>query len=334
MIIMKLPALAIHQQLGFLLDHQPPQMHLVLITREDPLLPLARLRARSQLQEIRLDDLRFTTTETADFLGKIMGLNLSDNEVALLERRTEGWIAGLQLAALSMQGHTDLHGFVQSFTGSSRFVLDYLIEEVFDRQAPDIKEFLLSTSVLEQLAGPLCNAVTQREDGQIFLETLEQANLFIIPLDQSRGWYRYHRLFAELLRNRLRTSRPADEALLHGRASRWYEAEGLTPEAIHHALAAQAWGRAAALIGQAADGLLRRGELLTLVRWFRKIPPELINGHPELGLSFVWALLLSGRYDDAGQLLTLYESAADPSSILLGQIANAQAFLRGALSRG
>jgi len=198
---------AIHQQLAFLLDHQPANLHLVIITREDPLIPIPRLRARGQVLEIRQDDLRFTTAETAEFLERVMGLSIFSDEIAALERRTEGWIAGLQLAALSMRGRDDLSGFIQAFTGSSRFILDYLIEEVFERQSPDVKDFLLKTSILERLSGPLCDVVAEVTVSQDLLKTLEQANLFIVPLDQSRVWYRYHRLFAELLRHRLRPAR-------------------------------------------------------------------------------------------------------------------------------
>jgi LuxR family maltose regulon positive regulatory protein len=195
--------LPIHQQLAFIVEHQPAQMHLVIITREDPPLPIARLRARGQLVEIRQADLRFSLDECADFLNKVMGLNLSSDNIAALESRTEGWVAGLQLAAVSMQGRDDLTGYVQAFTGSNRFVLDYLMEEVCDRQTPDVKDFLLKTSILERLSAPLCDAVTEKADSQHTLEMLEQANLFIVPLDQDCMWYRYHRLFADLLRQRL-----------------------------------------------------------------------------------------------------------------------------------
>jgi LuxR family maltose regulon positive regulatory protein len=256
-----------------------------------------------------------------------MDLTLSLDEITALERRTEGWVAGLQLAALSMQGQADLRGFVQSFTGSSRFVLDYLIEEVFEQQSPETKDFLLQTSILKELSGPLCNMVAEIDNSQEQLEALEQANLFIVPLDQSRGWYRYHRLFAELLRNRLRSSKPEEENRLHERASHWYETEGLIAEAIRHALAAQDWGSAAGLIRQAADGLLRRGELVTLIGWYRKIPAELIHGHPDFGLAYAWALLLSGQYDEASELLAVFENTAGANTVLMGQVATAQAFM-------
>ncbi len=228
---------AIHQQLAFLLDHQPANMHVVVLTREDPLLPIARLRARGQLLELRQDDLRFTADETADFLQRGIGRSLGSEQIAALEHRTEGWIAGLQLAVISMQGHSDISDFIQAFTGSSRFILDYLLEEVFDGQPPEAQDFLLKTSILDRLSGPLCNAITNRTDSQEWLERLEQANLFIVPLDSSRGWYRYHHLFADLLGHRLRLSElKVDE--LHQRASRWYEAAEFLQNAVEHSLGA------------------------------------------------------------------------------------------------
>jgi LuxR family maltose regulon positive regulatory protein len=322
----------IHQQIAALLEHQPPQMHLVLITREDPLLPLSRLRARGQMLEIRREDLRFTPGETADFLKRVMGLPLSVAEITALERRTEGWITGLQLAALSMQGRDDLGGFVQAFTGSSRFILDFLIEEVYECQSPEVKDFLLRTSILDRLSGSLCNAVTGKNNSQELLEALEQANLFIVPLDQSREWYRYHRLFSELLRDRLRSSTPGDEVELHVRASRWFEARGLATEAIQHALDASDWERVAKLISKAAEGMLNRGELITLIGWFQKVPEELIRSQPDFGMAYAWALLLLGRLDEAEELLACFEEIGGSVPLLLGQVASAQA--HAARSRG
>ena len=316
----------IHRQMTYLLDHLPPQIHLVILTREDPLLPVARMRARGQVLEIRQDDLRFTAEETADFLKRVMGLSLSSDEFAALERCTEGWIAGLQLAALSMQGRSDISGFIQAFTGSSRFILDYLVEEVFERQSPDVKDFLLKTSILEQLSGPLCDVVAEKNACQELLEALERANLFIVSLDQSRTWYRYHRLFAESLRHRLRTSHPNSELELHRRASQWFEAKGLTSESIQYALAAQDWERAAKLIGLAADSLLKRGELVTLIGWCQQVPEGLIRSQPEFGMSYAWALLLLGKFDEAEELLADYEEIAHSAPVLLGQVAAAQAY--------
>jgi len=317
---------SIHQLIAALLEYQPPQMHLILITRQDPLLPLARLRARRQMLEIRQEDLRFTTNETADFLKRVMGLVLMTDDLAALERRAEGWIAGLHLAALSMQGRADLKGFVQDFTGSSRFILDYLIEEVYERQTPEVKEFLLQTSILERLHSSLCEAVTGKGNSQELLETLEQANLFIVPLDQSRGWYRYHRLFAELLRDRLNASIPGAEKQLFTRACQWFEAQELTTEAVQYALAAKDWESASRLIVQASDDLLKRGEMATLIGWVQKVPEELIRSRPDLGMSYAWTLLLSGRLDKAEEMLIELEEIGTTAPSLLGQVTAAQAY--------
>ena len=229
---------SVDDALTFLLEHQPPQMRLVIATREDPALPLARLRARGQMIELRAADLRFTPAEAAEFLNRVMGLNLSAEDIAALESRTEGWIAGLQLAALSMQGLQDAASFIKSFTGSHHFVLDYLIEEVLGQQSEKIQSFLLRTSILDRMCGSLCDAVLldPSTSGQEILEHLEHANLFIVPLDNERRWYRYHHLFGDLLRQRLGT--PALLSEYHLRASQWHEDHGDLPEAFHHALSA------------------------------------------------------------------------------------------------
>ena len=235
--------------LTFLLEHLPPQMHLVIATREDPHLPLARLRARGQLTELRAADLRFTPAEAAEFLNQVMGLNLSAEDIAALETRTEGWIAGLQLAALSMQGHRDAASFIKSFTGSHHFVLDYLVEEVLQQQSESVQTFLLRTSILDRLCGPLCDAVLldPSASGQETLEYLEHANLFIVPLDNERRWYRYHHLFADVLRMHLKAEQPDQVSALHRRASEWYEHNGSMDNAIRHALAAGDFERAAGI---------------------------------------------------------------------------------------
>ena len=230
-----LDAPPVDQAVAFLLEYLPPQMHLVIASRQDPPLPLARLRARGQMTELRAADLRFTSAEAATFLNTAMGLSLSEAQIAAMETRTEGWIAGLHLAALSMQGRADTGAFVASFSGSHRFVLDYLVEEVLQRQSASVREFLLSTAILDRLCGPLCDAVTQdpAAAGQKTLVTLERANLFIVPLDNERRWYRYHHLFSELLRQRLHQQLPADTITeLHIRASIWYEANDLELEAF------------------------------------------------------------------------------------------------------
>jgi LuxR family maltose regulon positive regulatory protein len=237
----------IHEAITYLLDHLPPRLHLVITTRADPPLPLSRLRARGQLVELRAADLRFTLEEATVFLNQLMGLGLSTEEIAALEVRTEGWIVGLQLAALSMQGHEDARGFIKLFTGTNRYILDYLTEEVLQRQTQNVRSFLLDTCILDQLSGPLCDAVTCRSDSQAILDQLDRANLFVTPLDDARKWYRYHRLFSDLLRGYLGEQRPDQVQELHRRAAGWYGQNGFVSEAIGHALDAQDMERAADL---------------------------------------------------------------------------------------
>ncbi|MCB0194159.1 MAG: tetratricopeptide repeat protein [Anaerolineae bacterium] len=326
----------IDQALTFLLEHPPPCMHLVIATREDPNLPLARLRVRGQLTELRAADLRFTPAEAAGFLNQAMGLNLSAKDVAALESRTEGWIAGLQLAAISMQSHQDTAGFIKSFTGSHRFVMDYLIEEVLHRQSESVQTFLLCTSILERLCGPLCEAVVGRLEagdwrlggegqaaehlqGQDVLTYLEQANLFVIPLDNERRWYRYHHLFADLLRQQLRQKPPllsslalgsgeADQspegnipAKLHLRASRWYEQNGLLSEAIHHALAAEDFERTATLLELIWPTMSGSFQSAIWLRWAEPLPDSVVRVRPVLSMAYGWALLDLGQLE-AGEL--------------------------------
>lgn len=322
---------AIHEALGFLLDHLPPAMHVVITTRADPPLPLARLRARHQLVEIRGDDLRFTSTETAAFLNQVMGLNLSPADIAGLETRTEGWAAGLQMAALSMQGRSDVSHFINSFTGSHRYILDYLMDEVLQRQSEDIQEFLLKTSILNHLAGPLCDAVAGRGDSQATLERLEQANLFLIPLDNERRWYRYHHLFAEALRHRLQNLHPEQVSMLHHRASVWHEQQGLMAEAIHHALSMPDFERAAHLVEQAGQELLMRSETITLLKWLNALPGAIVQTRPHLCLFHAWTLILNNQVTEAEQpLQAASELEADPA--VLGQVAAIRTLL--ALFRG
>ena len=246
----------VDQSLDFLVEHQPPQMHLVITTREDPQLPLARYRARGQLTELRAADLRFTPGEAAELLNQVTGLGLSVEDIAALETRTEGWIAGLQLAAISMQGHKDAAGFIQSFTGSHRFVMDYLLEEVLQQQSESIQTFLLHTSMLDRMCGPLCDAILldPSVSGQATLEYLERSNLFIVPLDNERRWYRYHHLFGDLLRKRMEQKlTPEEIAHLHIHASEWYENNGMILEAFKHAAAANDIERAERLMEHQGD---------------------------------------------------------------------------------
>src|SRR5579872_6932168 len=248
-------AKTVDMTLAFLVEHLPPQMHLVMATREDPHLPLARLRARGHLTELRAADLRFTASEAAAFLKQAMGLNLSAADIAALEDRTEGWIAGLQLAALSMQGHQDVAGFICECAGDHRYIVDYLVEEVLQRQPAPVRSFLLQTSILDRLNGPLCDAVTGQEEGNARLEALERGNFFVVPLDDTRHWYRYHHLFADVLSAHLRAEQPDQLAPLHRRASEWYEQNGSVADAIRHALEASDFGRAADLVELAVPAM-------------------------------------------------------------------------------
>jgi LuxR family maltose regulon positive regulatory protein len=299
----------IHQALFFLLENLPPQLHLVIATRQDPHLSLSRLRARDQLTEIRAADLRFSRSEAADFLNQVMGLNLSSQDIAELETRTEGWIAGLQLAAISMQGRKDYTGFIKSFTGGHRLVLDFLIEEVLDRQEENIQDFLLQTSVLNRLTGPLCDALTGQDNSQHTLEALYRANLFIVPLDGDRCWYRYHHLFADLLRQRMRTDHPEMVPVLHNLASEWYEGKGLFDPAIDHSLKGGNFERSATLMEVNADAIWRRGELDKLFRWFEQLPAEILLSKPILCIYDAWHQFISGHQEAAERRLEAAEIA-------------------------
>ena len=320
--------LSIHQQLAFLLEHHPPQMYLVIATREDPPIPLARLRARGQMTDIRQADLEFTEDETAGFLRHAMQLELPPADIAALHQRTEGWIAGLQLAALSLRGRDDAHHFVESFTGSDRYILDFLIEEVFQQQADDVQGFLLKTSVLDRFTPPLCDAVAGRDDSRGMLLALEQANLFIVPLDESREWYRYHRLFADLLRHWLHRTEPPDSvAQLHRQASHWYEAEGFAADAVHHALAGSDWERAATIILSGGETMLKRGEVTTLLGWLQALPENLVRARPQLCYEYSWPLILTGQLDTAEFYLGHAEQVAQEDASLLGDVLAAQAYI-------
>jgi LuxR family transcriptional regulator, maltose regulon positive regulatory protein len=269
-------------------------MHLVIATREDPHLPLARLRVRGQLTELRDADLRFSSAEAAEFLNRMMGLNLRDADIAALEARTEGWIAGLQLAALSMQGCSDTTSFIQAFTGSHRFVLDYLAGEVLERQPECVRKFLLQTAILDRLSGSLCDAVTAQEGGRGMLETLERSNLFVVPLDDKRQWYRYHHLFADVLKAHLMETQSEQVPGLHQRVSVWYEQNGYPPDAIRHALAAEDFVRAAGLIELVQQAMSVSYQSSTWLGWAKALPDELIRFRPVLSVGIAWALLDGG----------------------------------------
>jgi len=318
--------LPIHQLLAFLLEHAPPQMHLVVATREDPPLPLSRLRARGQTVEIRQADLQFTAEETTEFLRQARQLELSPADVAALQRRTEGWAAGLQLVALSISGNDDAERLVRSFTGSHRYVLDCLIEEVFQQQSPDVQDFLLKTSLLDRFTAPLCDAVTGHGNGREVLLILEHANLFIVPLDESRQWYRYHRLFADLLRHRLELEAPDDVVRLHKQASQWYVDNGFPADAMRHALAGADWERVALLITELSDAMLKQGEVVTLLGWLQALPEEMVLASPQLCLEYSWPLILTEQLDAAESYLSqaerIAEEQGDPG--LLGDVAVAR----------
>ena len=283
-------AQAVRDALSFLVEHQPPSLHLVIASRADPPLALARLRARGEVNELRARDLRFTAEEAVAFLHQTMGLDLSDTDVALLERRTEGWIAGLQLAAHSLLNQDNRQDFLAAFAGDDRFVADYLIEEVLARQPLPVQDFLLETAILDALTAPLCDAVTGRADSQAILTSLEQANLFIVPLDNRRQWYRYHQLFADLLRERLGES-GRSVAVLHARASRWYAENGFHTPAIDHALEANDPVEAIRLIEETAQAFFIGSELTALTRWWPFLPAEIVAQHPRLSMAYAWAFL-------------------------------------------
>lgn len=337
----RIESMAIDAAVTFLLEHLPPQMHLVITTREDPQIPLARLRARDQLTELRIADLRFTASEATEFLNPVMGLDLSAADIAALEGRTEGWIAGLQLAALSMQGHQDATGFIQSFTGSHHFVMDYLVEEVLRQQPEPVQSFLLSTSILDQLCGPLCDAVVldPSASSQQTLEYLERANLFLIPLDDERRWYRYHHLFAALLRQRLHqgsASKSGDEVAdvvgLHHRASVWYEEHGLEMDAFQHA-AAHDVARAERLIEGDGVPLYFRGTVAPVLKWLESLPRAMLDARPSLwvmyasGVLFVDHTAVEQKLQSAEAALHGIELDDSSTRDLIGRIASLRATL-------
>ena len=289
--------------LTFLLEHLPPQVHLVIATREDPHLPLARLRARGQLSELRAADLRFTLSEAAGFLEGAMDSSLSVEDIAALETRTEGWIAGLQLAALSMRRREDVPGFIRAFAGDNRYILDYLVEEVLQRQPERVRSFLLQTSILDRLSGPLCDAVTEQEEGNVVLETLERGNYFVIPLDDKRHWFRYHHLFADVLHAHLMQEQPARIPTLHRRASEWYEHNGSATDAIRHALAAEDFERAADLVELALPAMRRSRQEATLLGWLKALPDELIQCRPVLSVAYAGTLQQGGEIEGVEERL-------------------------------
>lgn len=290
---------AIDEAMAFLLDHLPSQMHILIITREDPQLPLSRLRVRDQLTELHVDQLRFTYDETRKFLNQVMNLTLPTEDIEALEKRTEGWVAGLQLAALSLRERADTQDFIKAFTGSHRFVVDYLMEEVLHRQSDDVREFLLQTSLLDHLSGALCDAVTGRDGGQQTLEMLERNNLFVVALDDERGWYRYHHLFGDALHSMLKSKRPDLIAVLHQRASDWYAKQNQLDGAIKHALLAQNFEQAANLIEIVWPTMSESYQAAQWFEWATQLPETIILKHPVLCLGYGWVKLQRGDFETA-----------------------------------
>lgn len=351
----------IHQAVGFLAEHQPPEMHLILVTRVDPPLPLARLRGRGQMTEIRDQDLRFTAEEAVWFVNKVMELDLPAEAVSTLERRTEGWIVGLQMAALAMQARISMQGrqqdgdlvaFVEAFGGTNRFILDYLMEEVLKQQSPAVQDFVIETSILERMCGPLCDAVRFGEakkvrhkvvpcDSQAMLAQLEQANLFVTSLDDERRWYRYHHLFADLLKRTLVQRRSEEEICeLYRRASRWHQDEGSLEEAMIYAMAAQDFERAASMIVENIVSMLSRSEVPVLLGWIEQLPEQIVSSRPWIDVYRANTMALTGRLDEVDSLLDGVEKRIDPGAPhapeLLGHIAAVRAYaanLRGDAAR-
>jgi LuxR family maltose regulon positive regulatory protein len=325
----------IDEAMSFLFEHAPQGLHVVLTSRSDPAFPLARLRARRELVEVRATDLRFTPDEAATYLNETMGLRLTASQVRELEQRTEGWIAALQLAALSLAKHEDVAGFVAAFTGDDRYIVDYLVEEVLQSQPPKTEAFLLQTSVLDRLTGALCDEVTGQVDSTAILHALDRANMFLVPLDDQRRWYRYHHLFADVLRTRLDEQRPEQVAELHRRASGWYARNGERAEAIEHSLAAADFSRAATLIEAEVPETRKQRRETTLAAWLGRLPDDLVRAHPVLCVAYAGTLLATGtvqgvhqRLLDAEQYLdsaeradlVVEEAAADDAALTREQV--------------
>ncbi len=329
----------VQEAVAFLLEHPPRNLHLVIASRSDPALPLARLRARAQTVELRAADLRFTLDEVTEFLGDVTGLRLDSASVAVLEERTEGWIAGLQMAALSMRDRKDIDGFIAGFSGTQRYVLDYLLEEILNVQPPEVQQFLLRTSILDRLSASLCDALLADAEhaaslgpsaAEPMLNHLERANLFLVPLDDERTWYRYHHLFADLLRARLDQLHPGLSPVLHARAAAWLDQAGMTVEAVNHTLSAGDYDGAARLVEENSTRLLAQGELNALMSWIDILPAELRTARPWLCIHQAYALLFAGRSAEVGPLLDQAESTlaahGSEARAIMGAIAAVRAF--------
>ncbi len=310
-----------NEALEFFLEHMPLQMHLVIAGRADPPLSLARLRARDQLHELRAGDLRFTPEEAAVFLNEVMKLKLSDEELTILSRRTEGWIASLQMAAISLRGQETAPDFISRFGGSNSYVFDYLTDEVLSRLDEDVRSFLLQTSILKRMTGSLCDAVTGRKDSEAMIKRLQATNLFVEPLDKERHWYRYHQLFADLLNTQLDRVYPGQASNLHKRASSWFESEGLTEEAIYHASAAGDFEKAADLVEKVAPSLIERSQIFAVLTLIGRLPGELVIKRPWLSICNAWASLLGGRLNKVEDALQAAEVGVDKAVVPPGETA-------------
>ncbi len=317
----------IHEMLAFFLDHLPPQMHLLLLTRADPPLPLARMRLNGQLAEVRQRDLRFTTEEAEVFLNRVMGLNLKADDIHKLMERTEGWIAGLQLAALSVSGQKDPTAIIAAFGGGYHYIVDYLVQEVLDSQPDALRMFLLQTSILDRLTGSLCNALTGQRDGEKMLMRLEQASLFLLPLDAECCWYRYHHLFADVTHSLLRQTYPEQIPELHRRAARWYAQNGSAPEAIKHALAARDWEYAGSVMDDYSSMAWRSGEITRVLEWVEELPNKVLLTYPKLSVNYGWACVLTGRYEECDRICAQVEPSVRNQPELLVDWLTVQVFL-------
>jgi LuxR family maltose regulon positive regulatory protein len=342
----------IHRIVEYLIEHMPPQLHLILITRGVPLLPIARMRGRGQITELRQEDLRFSREEVTDFLNKVMNLNLSDDDIRELAHRTEGWIAGLLMTALVLQDEVSQNQggrrreFINSIDERNRYILDYLLQEVFQRQSRAIQLFLLYTSILDRMCSSLCDAITgdmledyqtiipkiipsERLNSQQILEYLDQSNLFVVPLDRQKEWYRYHRLFADVLRSRLLREQPDVIRLLNERACHWYEKNGYMDLAINHALEGDDFQRAATLIEGIAVHILSRGEMNTLLKWLNLIPDNVMNDHPLLLIYHSWILFIRGQPIDIIEARLGQAQLSDPNKLIAGELLMFNGILAG-----
>ena len=324
----------IHEAIGFFLEHLPPQAHLLIASRNDPPFPVARLRARGELTEIRVADLRFDIDEASEFFNELMNLDLTSEDVLKLDARTEGWITGLQLSALSLQGRENKSKLIDEFTGNDRFILDYLVEEVLNSQPANVQNFLLQTSVLNRLSSPLCNALTGADDGQEMLERLERANLFLFPLDNKSQWFRYHHLFADLLRFKLRLKQADRIAELQKKASFWCEENGLTEESISYAVAAEDWERALDLLEPIGYQLVSLGRFNRFSRWVGLIPETVLKTRPMLCFWYVPILLYKDEFEKAEKYLQIIE-VSEPEELrrkMLSAVWSSRCFI--AVTRG